>query len=180
MIMKNSFNKNIVKILHGLEVDETLGKLILLCFYYNLKPTIFDPLIILKIRKSEIFYKVRSKLSFNIPLFGDEDSAFSWVIEEFIPLFKIKNSNKAHPGKETVTRMKKFFSENPAVRKSKIIEATKLYLSKVESRYIRSSHYFIYKGVGVNKTSDLLNALESLKEIKSSETERSFTTNVIQ
>ena len=52
--------------------------------------------------------------------------------------------------------MKKLFSEYPSIRKDEVIEATKLYIRNNDTRFIRQSHYFISKGSGGDKTSDLI------------------------
>ena len=52
--------------------------------------------------------------------------------------------------------MKKFFAENPEVRKEDVVNATQMYFSSLTDRqYLTSSHYFIYKGVGRDKLSAL-------------------------
>ena len=66
--------------------------------------------------------------------------------------------------------MKKFFSENPDVRKEEVIGATTMYIRSTEAKYIRLPHYFISKGVGSEKTSDLFNWIEKYRITHAPET----------
>lgn len=66
--------------------------------------------------------------------------------------------------------MKKFFSENPDVRKEEVMGATIMYIRSTEDKYIRLPHYFISKGVGSEKTSDLFNWIEKYRITHAPET----------
>lgn len=102
-------------------------------------------------------------------LFKEEiKTPWDWVKEEYVEYF-------AHVGKEkhlkeSLARMKKFFSENPDVRKEEVIGATIMYIRSTEARYIRLPHYFISKGVGSEKTSDLFNWIEKYRITHAPET----------
>ena len=61
--------------------------------------------------------------------------------------------------------MKAFFADNPDVRKEEVIGATKMYFRTLNSaEYITSSHYFISKGVGRDRTSALEGWVEKYRE----------------
>ena len=79
-------------------------------------------------------------------------------------MFKEKNNSKGGHVTATTSRMKKFFSENAEYRKDDVITATRNYLANTDGDYIRFPHYFISKGKGLDKTSDLLDWLERVEE----------------
>ena len=61
--------------------------------------------------------------------------------------------------------MKAFFADNPDVRKEEVIEATNMYFKSLSNAdYLISSHYFISKGVGRDRTSALLGWIEKYRE----------------
>lgn len=97
------------------------------------------------------------------PLYSvGSDKYWEWVGEKYLPLFA--EIGKGNPLREVVARMKKLFTENPQIRADEVIEATKYYLKSTDSRYTREARYFIYKGVGINKTYDLLHWIEKYKK----------------
>lgn len=108
---------------------------------------------------------------FNVRLFENEKDlsnkfdSWDWVENEYMLLF----INVRKDGGGTVTscanRMKKFFSENPDVRKEDVLEAVKLYLQTVNNpQYLQRADYFIKKGVGSAATSRLEEFVKIIKE----------------
>lgn len=59
--------------------------------------------------------------------------------------------------------MKKLFYENPDIRVDEIIGASKMYIRNTNNKYIREARYFIYKGIGADKVSDLLTWIEKYR-----------------
>jgi len=143
-------------------VDDILC--VLLCLYYNLVPSIIEKVALREIC-TYLLEKGYIDKGFHVIvlLFGEEekseekseeDTPWTWVKTEYIPLFT--ELGKDEHSKESVSRMKKFFSENPDIRKDEVVEATKMYIRSTDSKYVRQPHYFISKGAGVEKLSDLL------------------------
>lgn len=93
---------------------------------------------------------------------------FSWV-GEFRDMFKRVNPDRWGTLSTCKERMKKFFSENPDVRKEDVLQATGLYLNNSDRRYIMKSHKFIFDGVGTSRNSTLEEWLEKLESIKNSQ-----------
>ncbi len=115
-----------------------------------------------------------SKAALLIPLFKPEkkeDDRFGWVKKEYVALFKAKNARKGGHIKESTLRIKKFLKSNPNYGKDDIIAATKLYLDSTDWQYIRDPHYFISKGVGQDRTEDVLNWIEKVHELRESKKE---------
>lgn len=112
-------------------------------------------------------------------IYKDEvDAAWNWVVTDYIPLFK--EYGKANPKREVITRMKKFFAENPSIRADEVIGATKMYIKATNTKFIRESRYFIHKGVGTEKISDLLNWVEMYRELNLSGTQDRDITRKLQ
>ena len=63
------------------------------------------------------------------------------------------------------------FYENPDIRVDEIIGASKMYIRNTNNKYIREARYFIYKGVGTDKVSDLLAWIEKYRTATTSNTE---------
>lgn len=107
----------------------------------------------------------------------EKDSAWNWIKKEYTELF-VEIGKERHL-KESIVRMKKFFSENPDVRKDEVIGATILYIRTTDSRFVRLPHYFISKGVGSEKTSDLFTWIEKYRELnKAEEGQRDLSRNL--
>lgn len=104
---------------------------------------------------------VDEKLKWKIELFKENVDKFDWVKKEYIPIFESKN--KYGYELESLARMKSFFKEHKnSFSKDQIIQATQNYVDSVDQNYLRNAHYFIYKGVGVNRVSDLLSWVTKL------------------
>jgi tRNA G18 (ribose-2'-O)-methylase SpoU len=101
----------------------------------------------------------------HVPLFEqDSQDKWQWVLEWNAEFKRINKLRKA-PDKDVITRMKAFFADNPDVRKEEVIEGTNLYFKSLNSaEYLISSHYFISKGVGRDRTSALLGWIEKYRE----------------
>lgn len=164
----------------GIPVDDGLSHLV--SIYFGLKPSYTPIAIVEKINRTGIISNTESQtgLQWNVPLFDEQVTGFEWVTKEYLQLFKDKNKDRAGGAKESISRMKKFFANNPAIRKDDVIEATKMYLKQVGNpNYIITSHYFIYKGVGADKTQTLLHWVEKYLESKQDSLEDRTTHNTM-
>ena len=124
---------------------------------------------------------VNGEIEFLIPLIAKEeeiDKVWLWVKTEYLQMFV--EQGKQGIFKESLSRMKKFFSENPDVRKDEVIGATQLYIKNTDRKFIRQPHYFISKGVGYEKISDLLLWVEKYRELHKEEDEERHLTRVLQ
>jgi len=170
-------NKEILEILLKNNIRKDDGICYLISIYYNFKPDYIPDVLKQKIHTSKIFeVDSNDSIQWNIPLFYNQETKFEWVKTEYLTLFRQASFEKSGHIKESIRRMKKFFADNPDVRKDEVISATDMYLRNTDYRYIRLPHYFISKGSGVNKTSDLLDWIEKYRESEKS----NVTTNIMQ
>lgn len=109
----------------------------------------------------------------------DENSVEVWI-EDWIQLFPDRHHGrtfKCHP-QEAIPRMKEFVAKHGYTREI-IFEATKGYLKQGEEehdhKYTISAHYFIYKGRGIEKVSQLSSVCyEYVQKGDSKEIDNSF------
>lgn len=158
-------NKNICDLLKksNINLDEAL--LYLLSLYFEIRNDCISNQVKSKVHTLGIVKQSTTGLQWTIPLFEGAETAFEWVKTEYIPLFTAANREKGGHVKESTIRMKKFFAENPDVRKDEVIGATQMYIRETpDSTYLRLPHYFIYKGVGLDRISDLNFWIEKYRE----------------
>ena len=139
----------------------------LICIYHNIYPTYLPlPEIESEAVRIGLIETENQRANLLIPLYTADkneelEEKWKWVIEEYIPLFK--EVGKGSSPREVLPRMKKLFSENPDVRVDEVIEATKMYIRNTNNKYIREARYFIHKGMGTDKISDLLTWIEKYR-----------------
>jgi len=161
-------NKQVGEILKGHNIDVSVGYLILLGIYFDLDiEKVYSEEAIKAINITKIVekdYKTNS-LTWNIPLFADaEAGAFDWV-RVWMDLFSAKNPERRGSVKDAITRMKKWFAENPEYRREDVFAATQAYMNSLNNaKYCMHSHKFIFDGIGAMKKSTLLQWCEKLKE----------------
>ena len=98
-----------------------------------------------------------------MPLFEESVTGFEWVTD-WMDLFKSVNPSRRGVKKEVMTRMKRFFINNPTIRAQDVVEATKLYLKGVDNaQYCKSSHKFIYEIDGTSMLLGFVGQLETDK-----------------
>lgn len=155
------------------EVEE--GKLYLLSIYFSLyinNNIISDSVqrVVNLLGICERVYKGGStSIKWNIPLFIGQDlpqDEWSWVITEYRAKFKELRANAGGNASTCISKMKKFFSNNPSVRKEDVLRAAEEYLSEFSdpSRliYLQRADYFIYKS---NPDKTIESRLEQYLEI---------------
>lgn len=157
-------NKKLLDVLKEYKItpDEAIPYLV--SIYYNYNPLYIPIELKRKINSTGIVYERNGEIEWKIGLFEGQETTFSWVKDEYVPLFKDANSEKGGGVRESIARMKKFFSENPDIRKDEVIGATKLYLANTDPKYIRKTYYFIFKGSGISKISDLYDWVQKYRE----------------
>lgn len=152
-------NPQIARILLEHNINRDLGLLALLGLYYGIDiEKIYSEETIKAINLTKIFdkdYRTNS-LTWNIPLFEGTEVAFGWIAEWMKPFGQINPERRGNLS-EVVPRMKKFFAENPDVRKEDVYKARDAYFKTLTNpQYMMEPHYFITKGTGIQKTSTLL------------------------
>ena len=142
------------------------GVAYLLSIFFNCRPSYTPTLLIQRMNVTNILgIDSNREVVWNIPLFeGESQTKWNWV-KDWNAEFGNVNKKRKAPDKDCITRMKAFFADNPDVRKEEVIGATKMYFRTLNSaEYITSSHYFISKGVGRDRTSALEGWVEKYRE----------------
>lgn len=156
-------NQKIFDILKEFNLNADDSICYLISIYHDLKPSYIPDMLKQRIYATGIIIIKEGNLHWNIPLFSDQVTGFEWIETEYVPLFKEANPQRGGKVRESVKRMKKLFAENPEIRKEEVIGATNFYLLNTDYLYIRFPHYFIEKGVGAAKTSDLLDWIDKYR-----------------
>lgn len=160
-------NPQIRAVLTEFNIPVEDGIAYLLSIFFNCRPSYTPQLLIQRMNVTNILgLDANREVIWHIPLFVDEDLQDRWLwVIQWNAEFKRINSKRKGPDKDVVTRMKAFFADNPDVRKEEVIEATNMYFKSLSSAdYLISSHYFISKGVGRDRTSALLGWIEKYRE----------------
>jgi|SRR6218665_641795 len=177
-------NEKILEIFEEFDIPKDDGLCYLISLHFGLNPSFIPDLLKKKVNSSQIAEADEDgSLKWNAELFKSKNmnTPFDWVKTEYVKLFSERNPEKGGNIKESTNRMKAFFAKNPEVRKDDVLDATRLYLSRTDPAYIRLPHYFIEKGAGAAKISDLESWLERLKEEKEQVAMRSRNlTNTLQ
>lgn len=167
-----TINLEIKQILTAYNVPVNDGLSYLLAVYFDVKPSYTPTIIIERINRTGIvsFDDKTKSLQWNIPLFDEQFTNFEWVATQWITMFEKANKDRKGGVKECVSRMKKFFAANPDIRKDEVMGATEMYIKSVLNvNYLITSHYFISKGAGADRTSTLLQWVEKYREAGSTE-----------
>lgn len=173
-------NEDIIEMIQELNLNKDDVICYLITLYYGYNPSYIPDVLKIKLNTLKIYEVRKNILYWNIPLFKDQITAFDWVKTEYCDLFKKHNPERAGNVKESIIRLQKLFAKNPDIRKDDVINATKMYLLNTDYKFIRFPHYFIEKGIGTDKTYDLLEWIEKYKLIKEQEQGRNTVTNTMQ
>jgi hypothetical protein len=160
-------NPQILAVLQQFNIPVADGVAYLLSIYFNCRPSYTPTLLVQRMNITNILgINATREVIWHIPLFTEEETQdkWKWVLEWNAEFKRINRLRKA-PDKDVLTRMKAFFADNPDVRKEEVIEGTSLYFKSLSSaEFIISSHYFISKGVGRDRTSALLGWIEKYRD----------------
>lgn len=130
----------------------------LLCLYYGTEPSFIPKELERRVLATKIVTKEYSSdtLNWNIPLFEETETGFEWL-GEWMDLFKKVNPERRGTKAFVITRMKKFFVNNPSIRKDDVFQATERYLKEVSKpMYCKKSHKFIYEADGSSMLLDFV------------------------
>lgn len=156
-------NENILRVLQKSSITNKKSALaFLLAVYFKCsEANCFPELLKANISSLGIYSINGNNVEWKIPLFENQDVNFEWV-KEYRQKFKDRNPARAGDLKACTIRMKDFFANNPHVRKEDVLKATDKYLDDTDKSYIQTSHYFIFKGKGVDRTSSLEGYVEDV------------------
>ena len=139
----------------------------LLCIYYGVRPSFIPEELERKILATGILNKDYSTdtIKWLIPLFEEQETGFEWI-SEWMDLFKAINPERRGVKADVLRRMKKFFVNNPAVRKDEVFKATQNYLKGISSpMYVKKSHKFIYEIDGSSMLKDYVDLIETTEHV---------------
>lgn len=161
-----NINPQIKAVLQQYNIPVEDGVAYLLSIFFNCRPSYTPTLLVQRMNVTNILgINSDREIVWHIPLFeGESQTKWDWV-KEWNAEFGNVNKKRKAPDKDVITRMKAFFADNPDVRKEDVIGATKMYFRTLNNaEYITSSHYFISKGVGRDRTSALEGWVEKYRE----------------
>lgn len=171
-----NFNSEIKKILISKSIPVHDGFSFLLCLYYGTQPSYTPKELERRVFATGIISKdyTNNTIKWKLPLFEDTETGFEWV-KEWMDLFKEVNPERRGVKADVLKRMKKFFVNNPSIRKDDVFEGTKLYLRGVsEAKYCKKSHKFIYETDGVSMLLDFVE-----QHLKRKETSNIYNSDII-
>lgn len=174
-------NPEIKPILASFNIPVADGYAYLLSIYYDVKPSYTPIELVEKMKRTRILsLDEQSKtLNWNMPLFEEQVTGFEWV-KDWIQEFADINKDRKGTYKAVAARMKTFFVNNPSIRQDEVIGATRMYFrTVVNPNYLKTSHKFIYEGVGAEKVSHLLEWVEKYKEMAQTDTGRNSFNNTM-
>ena len=172
-------NDEILETLSELKIQTDDGICYLLSLFFGYKPEFIPDLFKQKMNITGIYREEKGSIKWDIALFKGQETAFEWI-KDYCQLFKDANSERSGHVRESTTLMKKLFATNPEIRKDDVIGATKMYIRNTPSKFIMMPHYFIQKGIGVTKTTTILDWIEKYQLTKEQEEGRDSVTNTMQ
>lgn len=149
------------------------GVAYLLCLHYGVTPSFIPEELQRRVLATNILTKDYSDdtIKWNLSLFEEQEIGFEWI-SDWMDLFKAKNPERRGVKADVLRRMKKFFVNNPSIRKDEIFKATENYLNSVsEPIYIKKSHKFIYEQDGTSMLKDYLEGLSRAEEVQRADLE---------
>lgn len=141
------FNSEIKEIFNSNSISLHDGLSYLLCLYYGTDPSFIPKELERKVLATNIVTKDYSndEVKWNKSLFEETEIGFEWI-GEWMDLFKDKNPERRGIKADVLKRMKKFFVNNPSIRREQVFDATQMYLRTVDNPiYCKKSHKFIYE-----------------------------------
>jgi hypothetical protein len=172
-------NEEILEILKEFNIPRDDGICYLISLYYGYTPSYIPGDLKVKLNMTGIYRVVNNDIDWKVGLFKGQETAFEWV-RGYCDMFKESNPSRGGKVRETTARLKKLFAKNPDIRKDEVIGATKMYLLNSDSTYIRFPHYFVEKGEGASKTSDLLDWIDKYRLKLEQEVGRNAISNTMQ
>lgn len=160
-----NFNSEIRELFVNNSISVHDGLSYLLCLYYGTDPSYIPKELERKVLATNIVTKdyENDEIKWNISLFEETESGFEWI-SDWMDLFKNINPERRGVKADVLRRMKKFFVNNPSIRKEQVFEATNMYLKTVDNpTYCKKSHKFIYELDGSSMLLDYVERIDSNK-----------------
>lgn len=160
-----TINSKIKEIFRTNSINIHDGICYLICLHYGIDPTYIPEGLKRKVHSCNIVTKNYStgEIIWKESIFEESETGFEWI-SEWMDLFKTVNPARRGTKAYVITRMKKFFVNNPEIRKQDVFVATKKYLSTVtEPTYCKKSHKFIYEQDGSSMLLDYVTNYKSLE-----------------
>jgi len=166
-----TINPEVTSALREYKINKDEAQLYLLGIYFNLNTEYISEItrkqvnaIGIVVREYRDNFSIPHTIKWAVPLFTEEkDEAFNWI-DSYRELFGNLNPERKGTKAAVMSRMKKFFAENPEVRKQDVRAATEAYLKTVrDPQYLKSAHKFIYEGTGFSRVSMLEQYCEQVK-----------------
>lgn len=161
-----TFNTEIKGLFSTHKIPPHDGLCFLLSLHYGIVPSFIPKELERKILATNIVTKdyENNVYKWNVSLFEETEIGFEWITE-WMDLFKQVNPERRGIKADVLRRMKKFFVNNPSVRKHEVFEATQNYLSTISNPiYCKKSHKFIYEMDNSSMLGDYVEQLEKRKE----------------
>lgn len=173
-------NEEIIEIFREFKILPGDGICYLLAVFYGYKPSYIPEDLVKKVHISGIIVEKDKNIHWNIPLFEGQSTNFEWVATQYMSMFDQANPDRKGNARECIKRMKKLFSKHPEIRKDDVLGATEMYILNTDSKYIRTSHYFLEKGVGAAKTFDILEWVDKYQLSRRNESARRSNSRTLQ
>ena len=162
------FNSKIRDILtkHNISIHD--GITYLLCLYYGTDPSFIPKELERKVLTTNIVTKdyEQDAIKWNVSLFEEQEIGFEWI-GDWMDLFKAVNPERRGTKADVLRRMKRFFVNNPSIRKDDVFKATENYLKSLsDPMYCKKSHKFIYEIDGSSMLFDYIDNIESVENIQ--------------
>lgn len=158
-----NFNSKVKEELTSKGINIHDGLAYLMCLHYGIEPTYIPEPLKRKILACNIVSKDYNSntIVWKETLFEESIKGFEWV-GDWMDLFKQVNPARRGTKKFVLTRMKKFFINNPEVRTDDVMAATKKYLGTIENpTFCKSSHKFIYEADGSSMLESYVELIKS-------------------
>ena len=174
-------NEEVKELLREYSINVKDGLSYLLMVYFDQIGFYVPEVLSLKVQRTNIFVGEKDgTIKWNIPLFEEQITGFEWVVDWRKSFFDI-NKERAGTIAMCMGRMKKFFVENPSIRKEDVISATKMYQRSVDNpNYLKSAPKFILEGKGLEKSSILKEWVEKYQSLSSVGTNRTSNRNTMR
>lgn len=169
-------NETIKDTLKDYKIDPKEGIPFLLGVYYGFIPSYIPIELHRKVMATNIVKGSLNDLTWNIPLFEEQMTGYTWV-KDYVAIFKKINPSVPGTVTESTRRFKRFFAVNPHYTVEDVKGAVNLYIKSLnDPNYISWPHYFINKD-----GNSLLEAwLETYMESKDVSTQRTSKTKTMQ
>lgn len=171
--IKLEINTEVRRIFNSKGISIHDGMAYLLCLYYGIEPSYIPESLERKVLACGIVTKDYSSdtVVWKIPLFNEQETGFEWI-GDWMDLFKKVNPERRGTKQFVLTRMKRFFVNNPSIRKDEVFSATEHYLKTVDNpKYCKKSHKFIYEQDGSSMLFDYVDQLKRKNDSMNSYTE---------